>query len=351
MKILTKNYKKNFVKLKIENLDDLWYLTYVIEKSDVLKAKTYRKIKLGKEDDRNTKVIKKPVFLSITVEKLEFSKYSNVLRVSGVIQEGPEDISIGSHHTINLEENSEFSLQKQNFLKYQIDKLEDSSKEISHKILVVVHDREEAYFALLKKYGYEMLTQVKATVQKKADVKTDVHELFPMIKKTVDLYDKRYNFSNIVIASPGFWREYVQKLMKGNTKIVYATCSSVGVNGINEVIKRPEVQTVLQQERFAEEIKKVELLLQEISKQGKAEYGLKQIKKAVDSGAVSELLITDDFIHKKRQEDSFEEIDKLMRTVESMQGKVHIISSEHDGGKKLDGLGGLGALLRYKTNY
>ena len=40
-----------------------------------------------------------------------------------------------------------------------------------------------------------------------------------------------------------------------------------------------------------------------------------------------------------------------MRTVESMQGKVHIISSEHDGGKKLDGLGGLGALLRYKTNY
>ncbi len=40
-----------------------------------------------------------------------------------------------------------------------------------------------------------------------------------------------------------------------------------------------------------------------------------------------------------------------MRTIDSMKGQVHIISSEHEGGKKLDGLGGLGALLRYKLNY
>ena len=63
------------------------------------------------------------------------------------------------------------------------------------------------------------------------------------------------------------------------------------------------------------------------------------------------MLITDDFIHKKRQEDKFEDIERLMRTVESMNGSIHIISSEHEGGKKLDGLGGIGALLRYKLNY
>ena len=348
MKILKKNYKKNFVKLKIENLDDLWYLTYIIEKSDILKAKTYRKIKLGKENDRNKKVVKKPVFLCIEIEKIEFSKYSNVLRVSGLITQGPEDIPLGSHHTINLEENTQFSLEKKSFLKYQIDKLEESAKDSQSKILVGVHDREEAYFALLKKYGFEILTQFKATVQKKTDVKTEVHDLFPIIKKTILEYDKRYNFSNIIIASPGFWREYVQKLLKDNKKIVYATCSAVGINGINEVIKRQEVQQVLKQQKFADEIKKVEEMLAEISKQGKAEYGLKQIKKAIELGSVSVLLITDNLIHKKRQDDSFEEIDFLMRKVESMQGEVHIISSEHDGGMKLDGLGGIGALLRYK---
>ena len=353
MKLLNKNYKKNFVKGKIENLDDLWYLTYVVEKGDHLKAKTYRKIKLGKEEERKARVVKKPVHIKINVEKIEFSKYSNILRVSGVITEAPDDIPIGSHHTINLEEGTEFSLEKKSFLNYQIEKLEESSKELKSKILLCVHDREEAYFAILKKYGYDLLTKIKGNVQKKADVKTETSDFFKLLIKTILEYDKRHDFSNIVIASPGFWREYVQKIITKDLKkkVVYATCSSVGENGINEVIKRSEVQQVLKQEKFANEIKKVEELLEEISKQGKAEYGLQQIKKVVESGAVSELLITDTLIHKKRQEDKFEEIEKMMRTIDSMKGHVHIISSDHEGGKKLDGLGGLGALLRYKLSY
>jgi len=349
MKLIKKNYKKNFLKLRIETLDDLWYLTYIIEKGDVLKAHTYRKIKLGKEDERKTNVIKKPAVISIKVEKIEFSKYSNVLRVSGIISEGPEDIPLGSHHTINLEENSEFSLEKNHLLKYQIDKLEESAKDSAHKILICVHDREEAYFAVLKKYGYEIIGHIKGSVEKKADIKTESSDFFVQIKNTITDYDKRYNFTNIIIASPGFWREYIQRIMN-NKKIVYATCSSVGINGINEVIKRPEVKQVLKEEKFNKEIKKVEELLEQISKQSKAEYGLQHIKKATEAGAVSELLITDNYIHKKRQEDDFGQIDTIMRNVESMKGQIHIISSEHEGGKKLDGLGGIAALLRYRLH-
>lgn len=351
MKILSKDYKKGFVKLLIENVDDLWYLTYVIDKSDIIKAKTYRKIKLGDETDRNKKVIKKPTFLAIEVDKYEFSKYSNVLRVSGIIKEGPEDIPLGDHHTLNLEEGTSFSLEKKSFLKYQIDKLEESAKDTNSKILVCVHDREDAYFAVLKKYGFELLSNIRGSVQKKADVKTENKDFFAEIKKTIEMYDEKYNFSSIIVASPGFWREYIEKIIQGNLKkkIVYATCSSVGENGINEVIKRPEVQTVLKQEKFADEVKKVEQLLEEIGKNGKVEYGLIEVKKVIDLGAVSDLMITDDLIHKTRQEDTFEEIDFMMRKTESMQGKIHIISSEHEGGKKLDGLGGIAALLRYKV--
>ncbi|MEK6917086.1 MAG: mRNA surveillance protein pelota [Nanoarchaeota archaeon] len=353
MKLIKRDYKKNFVRAKIESLDDLWYLTYIIEKSDILKASTYRKIKLGGDDDRNTKIIRKPVTLAIEVDKIEFSKYSNVLRVSGNIKEGPDDIPLGSHHTISLEENSEFSLQKASLLKYQIEKLEEASKDIGSKILVVVHDREEAYFAQLKKYGFEMIGQIKGNVQKKADVKAETSDFFSDVKKTIEDYDKRNNFSNIIIASPGFWKEYIQKLISGDikNKIVYATCSSVGVNGINEVIKRDEVNQVLKQEKFADESKRVDVLFEEISKKGKAQYGLKEIKNAVDSGAVAELLLTDNLIQKKRQDNSFEEIEKIMKHVESMQGSVHIISSEHEAGSKLDGLGGIGAILRYKISY
>ncbi|MEM4397862.1 MAG: hypothetical protein QW757_04535 [Candidatus Woesearchaeota archaeon] len=134
-------------------------------------------------------------------------------------------------------------------------------------------------------------------------------------------------------------------------KVIYATCSSVGINGINEVIKRDEIKIALKKEKFAKETEKVELLLKEISINGKAEYGLKNVEKAINLGAVNELLISEDFLLKKRQEDDFNRIEEIMKLVEKMNGSITIISSEHEAGQKLNGLGGIAALLRYKINY
>jgi protein pelota len=354
MRLINKDYKNGSCRLVVENLDDLWYLTYIIEKGDFLKAKTFRKIKLGGSDDRKSEVIKKPVTIKIQVDKVEFAKYSNILRASGVVSEGPEDIPLGSHHTIGLEEGTEFALEKKKFLRYQIDKLEESIQESKDKILIIVHDREEAYFALLKKYGFEILSELKGNVTKKADVKVESNDFFGQINQNILDYDTRYNFGSIIIASPGFWKDYMQKEItdpKLKKKVFYATCSSASINGINEVIRRPEVATVLKQEKFAKESTIVETLLTEISLTGKAEYGIKNIKKAIENGAVSVLLITDSLIHKRRQEDTFAEIEHIMREAEAANGEICIISSEHEGGKKLDGLGGMGALLRYKMTY
>jgi protein pelota len=49
-----------------------------------------------------------------------------------------------------------------------------------------------------------------------------------------------------------------------------------------------------------------------------------------------------------REKGEYEEIEKLIDAVESAKGDVHIISSEHEAGSKLSGLGGIAALLRYK---
>ena len=40
-----------------------------------------------------------------------------------------------------------------------------------------------------------------------------------------------------------------------------------------------------------------------------------------------------------------------MKTVDSTKGDIIIISSDHEAGKKLDGLGGIAAILRFKLNY
>ena len=40
-----------------------------------------------------------------------------------------------------------------------------------------------------------------------------------------------------------------------------------------------------------------------------------------------------------------------MKAVENAKGIVHIINSDHEGGKKLDGLGGVAGILRYRMEF
>ncbi len=355
MKIIHKNLKKGILKIKIENLDDLWYLSQIIDSNDVVKGKTIRKIKLGDGSDKKTKIIKKTIFIAISVKKIEFHKYSNILRASGKIIAGPDDISKGSYHTFNLEPGTIITIEKTKFLKYQIEKIDEAIKPTKSKILICVFDREESFFAISKKYGYELLSSIKGEVAKKDQKITITKSFYKEIIKQLEQYDKRYKPTNIVVASPAFWKEDLMKeqsLRKElKKKIVLATCSSVKQNAINEVLKRQEVQAIMKQDRIAKEVNLVEELMQEISKEGKAVYGLRQTKKIAETGAIAKLLITDKFIQKKRQQEKFYSIEKLMKQIDSMQGDIFIISSDHDAGKRLDGLGGIGGILRYKINY
>lgn len=354
MKQLHSNLKSGEIKISIENLDDLWYLSTIIDPGDSVKGKTLRKIKIGDEGDRKQKITKKPVFLQIKAEKIEFSKTSDILRVSGIIEQAPDDISLGTHHTFNLDINSTITIIKTQWLKFQLDKIKEACKEKPSKILIVNHDREEALFATIKKYGFELLSKIEGNVEKKADNVAGDNKFYPEIIKKIEDYDKRYEFNNIIIASPAFWKEELTKKLNNQTlksKIILATCSSVGKNGIHEIMKRPETIQALKQERASEEIAAVEQLLSEISKDNLAVYGLKQTEDAGVAGAVEKLLITDTMIIRSRDKNKYQQIENILKSVETSKGKVIIISSDHDGGKKLDGLGGIGGILRYKLSY
>jgi len=346
--------KKGEAKLKIENLDDLWYLSQIIDIGDLVKGKTIRKIKIGQESDRKLRIVKKPTFLKIRIEKIEFSKTSGTLRLLGVITEGPEDVQRGEHHTFNIEPNTVFTLIKERWLTYQVDRLKEACKEKTSKILIVVMDREEAHLALLKKYGYELLTNIKGKVRKKDVEERTEGKFYSELINKIEEYVKRYKIIKVILASPAFWKEDLMKEMNNEElreMIILATCNSTGKNGIDEVLRRPEVKAALHEDRIAKEIGLVEELLTEISKNNLAVYGIKDTNNAVNAGAVSALLITDTLIQASRDNEDYEKIDNMMKITDSMKGSVNIISSEHEGGKKLNGLGGIGAILRYRLSY
>ena len=354
MKLLHSNLKKGEVKVLTQNLDDLWYLSSIIEPKDMIKGKTLRKIKAASGEEKPKEASKKPVFIKIEVEKVEFSKYTNVLRVSGVIKEAPEEIPLGEHHTFNIDENTSIAIVKGQWLRYQLDKLKEACSEKKSSLLICVHDREDAYFALFKKYGYEILAHIHGEVQKKREENIKKENFYLIVINKLKEYAERHSIKQVILASPSFWKEDLMKELKDEElrqKIILATCSSATKNGIDEVIKRPEVREALKQERAAKEINKVEELFVEIAKSNLAVYGMEETENAAHIGAVRELLITDAFIQKSRSENFYNKVENIMKTVDKTKGDVGIISSEHEGGKKLDGLGGIAAILRFKMNY
>lgn len=353
MKVLLQDIKKGEVKVEITSLDDLWYLSQCIDQGDDVSGKTERKIKIGEGTDQATKVVKKQIFLKIKVEKVEFHPYSNALRVLGKVVEGPEDVPRGSYHTFDVEEGTVIKIEKEHWLKYQVEKIREAAAEHGGIILIVALERDEASYALLRPSGYTMLAEIQGDVGKKGYSNIEGKDFFSDVVKHMETYATRYNVENIILASPSFWKDDVFKIFKKKVpalaaKVVLATCNSVGKTGVEEILKRDEVKVVLKKDRTAREEAFVEELFKEIAKQGCAAYGMSDVKNAADVGAIKFLLVTDELIRETRASGMYAEVEAIMKQVDRAQGAIHIISTEHDAGKKLQGLGGIGAVLRYR---
>ena len=345
MKIVEKDLRKGEVKLIVETPEDVWAVSQVVDAGDVIKGKTMRKVKVSEEADPT----KRAVYMEIEVEKVDFA--GDQLRLNGKMREGPEDVPRGSYHTFQVEVGTTCTIKKGHWFGFQLQRLEEAEEQQKAKVLVVLFDREDAYFGRLRSGKLEMLAHLQGDVQKKRSDVQGKGNFFEQIGKQIKEYDDRFKSSAIVVASPAFWKEELLKVVKDDAlrkKFVQTTCSSVDESAFDEVLRRDDVRQALARERVAKELIVVDQVLGEIAKKGAVTYGQKQVEGAVEAGAVRILVVTDGLIKKLRDENKFAKLDQLMRQVDSEKGEVILIASDHQGGRRLDGLGGVAALLRYK---
>ena len=348
MKIIFNDLKHGTIKIKVDGPEDSWYLSSIIEKGDVISGMTERKIKLGGSEDKS-KIIKRIIFLKIKAEKIE--EENSVLRVSGPIIQAPEDIPRGDYHTFALDASTTITIEKEQWSRYALKKLEEATRNDKVNILIVAFDREEAIFALLKNKGYEIILNLKGDVSKK-DFEEKTSNFYQEIYKQIVEHDKRYDFSNIVIASPAFWKEYLLKELDDDAikkKVTLASCSGIDGSTINEILKRPELKTVLEKDKSSRESRLIEDLMDAI-RTDNAAYGVEQVEQKIISGNISVLLISDNFIKKLKEVNAYARVDRLMNDAARLNADVRIISSQ-DASRKLDGISGIAALLRWKENY
>lgn len=346
------NFGRGEVKVKIQSREDLWYLSQVIETGDFVEGLTLRKVKTGSGDE-NSDTQRKKVFLRLQVEKIEFHKYTQDLRVSGLVAESVEDVPKGTYHTFNLEEGSVLSIFKKRFLKHQQDRLKEAVENKSTRCLICALERDNATFALLRRYGFEVLGSLQGSVEKKFASETIQKNFYEEVAKQLQDYVQRNAIETIIIGSPAFWKEQLQKVLSNYKlpRVILASSFSSGEAAIEEILRRPEIKEALKHEKTIDEISLVEELFAEIAKEGMAVYGSKEVKIAAEQGAVKVLLITQGYMQKMRLSSEWKAVELILDSVDDAKGEICIVSSDHEGGARLDGLGGIGALLRYKLSY
>jgi len=345
MRILSQDKKSGLVKLVPETTEDLWHIERVLMAGDSIIAKSWRRFKIEGSDEAGEK---KPVNITLRVEKTEFSPHVNRLRVSGKIIDGSpqEFVQIGSYHTIDVENGFPLTIVKQNWRQHQIDRLSQAVRETKRPLVgIVVLDESKAIFAQVKGFGIDYLFEIEANASKR-DEKFSEKQL----QYFGDVASKLGTFqtSKTVVAGPGFAKDNLKKFLQQKNpgilkKLVFDSVSNSERSGVVELLKRGAISKVMQEERVEQELVLVEQLKAQLSRGGGlATYGILQVSGALGASAVSHILVADELLRQNQ------EVDELIEGAYKRKVKVTVFSSASQGGQELAAFGGFAALLRFK---
>lgn len=358
MKILRKNLDLCEIKVLIENIDDLWHILNIVEKGDFVYATTYRRYetKLFKQRLRPARGEKRKMILGIEVEKLDFQPFTDRLRISGVIRDGDEQY-IGSHHTLNIEINEKVTIKKSEWSSEQLKRLENAVKLATRPFgIIVAIERGEASVAILHQYGLQQYGTINYHLpgkmyETKLNMSVEMKKFFEKVLLAIEGARLEINTDLLHIVGPGFVKDNFYKFCKqhasGIKKISIQATSTGGFNGIYEALKSGATVKWLRECRLNFEIQLVEKLFIEIAKNGLYTYGYDYVLKAVETGAVDTLLVIDTKIREVDEKERIK-IRNLLNLADTKGTRTVIISSLHEGGKKLAAINGVGAILRFK---
>ena len=161
MRLLHQDTRTGEIKFQVDNVDDLWHLYNIIEPEDMVLAVTFRREEVKSDKVRSERGEKKRVFLGIRVEKVEFHEFETRLRITGVIEQGPQDL--GSHHTLNLEEGDAISVVKLHWRLTTLDRIKRAIEDSKRPTIVFVSlENDEATIAIMRQYGIQNVATISS---------------------------------------------------------------------------------------------------------------------------------------------------------------------------------------------
>jgi len=341
MRVLHRDPKTGEIKVRVENADDLWHLHNLVLPGDLVRASTYRREEVKTDKVRPERGEKVRVTLTIRVESVEFQAFSDRLRITGVIVEGPQDL--GRHHTLNIAVEDVLSVIK-TWHPHELRRIEEAVAAGQKPLVAFLSlDDEEALLAQLRQYGVRELATIRAPGHGKMFPSGDARSVY--FDEILAKLRAMEIGEALVLVGPGFTRDAFLEYLKARepalaSKVHSHGTAHPGMHGIQEALKAGVGAKVFGDSRVGYETRLVEKLLEAIATDRPCAYGPAEVAEAIEAGAVETLLVSDAVVRNPGIED-------LMRSAESARGIVVLVSRHHEAGQKLEALGGIAALLRF----
>lgn len=324
------------IRLFPESLDDLWHIEHLVAPGDLVFATTLRAVDNAPDKLRPEKPEKRPMRLGIRVERTEFHRFANRLRITGIIEHGEET---GSYHTLNIEPGYEISVIKhwRPFDRERIDRAVKAS--VYEAVHILTIEEGEAELFRMRQYGPEAVVTVSSGSGKESG--NEVRSTF---------FEKVASHCTgisgpLVIAGPGFIKDDFARYVRSANPGLFAhslvvETRRIGGGAVQDVIGLGILERIHEDIQLGNEVRLISELLMRIAKGFPAAYGKAEVQKAIDFGACERLLVADTLL----RDDA---VVSMLDRAESQNAGIVVFSSSFEPGKQLEGLGGIAALLRY----
>ncbi|WP_455368957.1 mRNA surveillance protein pelota [[Eubacterium] cellulosolvens] len=356
MRIISEDLKHGTIQVNIQNLDDLWILYNVIKKDDLVYSRTTREVKTDEVSRPSSRRVS--ATFGLKVEKIYFDKDLVRLRIHGIVADAPDKFGIlGSHHTFSLLEDSVVKIIKERWAKHELESMRKASKN-EMPVIIVAIDNDECAIGISRMSGVDIKLEIKSHLPGKREAEKRDQALIKYFSVITEPLTRIHDTceAKILIVGPGFTKEYFMKFLKNNNSkliqevVAIKSVSNGGAAGVYEAIRVGLVGNVMKGARTMNELKLVEEVLARLgASRGDVSYGIDEVYLDASSGAVETVLVCDEILRGAENQEQLS-LEKTLRMIEENQGKVVIISMGHEGGRKLESLGGMAALLRYERH-
>ncbi|ADV65578.1 mRNA surveillance protein pelota [Desulfurococcus mucosus] len=348
MKVLEEDLRNGYVRILVEDRDDLWVLFMVLRKGDVVYARTTREVKPG-EGGSSRRI---PMTLGVRVEAVEFQEFTERLRIRGVVVEGPEEYGVkGHYHTINVSPGDQLTIVRDSWSRHSLDLLKKSVKR--KRVLLVVLDYEDACIAVLTEQGVKYVNEVHSELPGKMyrvnHEKAVEDYLSEVVSASINTVQQE-GVDAVIAAGPGDLKNRVAEALKtALRRHVYVDSTSTGgCQGVAELLRRDVVKqavgelSLVKAGEILEEFKRLIVKDPEL-----VAYGVDDVYEAASYGSVSKLVVVHEMLHEaddERRSRVYEVLEKAHET----GGEVVIVPGRSDVGAEIQGFGGVIAVLRYR---